>query len=224
MEDTTPVVEEREEYNEDVSQINNPEESRNNNDIGFPVVKKKKRKIFPLVILLVLIGLAAGIYYVFFSTPKIEEESTSGVSIVEQSTPTPTSMIIEIERNEVSFEILNGTGIAGDAKKLQEKLEALGYEIFEVGNADNKNYETTIVTFDTSLPELFKNEITKELEEYYDSVDVETKQLTDFKVRIITGLPQGYTVTPTKSKTTSTPTPTGSISTPTLTMTPTPTI
>lgn len=49
----------------------------------------------------------------------------------------------EIVRSDYSFEVLNGSGITGAAKKIADKLTELGYVVVKTGNADNSDYEET---------------------------------------------------------------------------------
>jgi len=57
-----------------------------------------------------------------------------------KATPTP-----KINRSEITIEILNGTGVAGMASSLQSELEDLEYQISQIGNADNYDYEQTVI-------------------------------------------------------------------------------
>lgn len=70
-----------------------------------------------------------------------------------KSTPTPTEMPAtptpeasptpELDRSELSLEVLNGSGAPGVAGGAQDYLESLGYENIEVGNADSYDYDQT---------------------------------------------------------------------------------
>lgn len=58
---------------------------------------------------------------------------------VVQSTPAPNPLV----RSEWSFEVLNGSGESGLAKKVATKITDLGYQIVKTGNADKNNYAAT---------------------------------------------------------------------------------
>ena len=53
-------------------------------------------------------------------------------------------------KKDFVFEVLNGSGKAGEAKKAAEILQSLGFEVIKVGNADN-NSDKTIIILDTKL-------------------------------------------------------------------------
>ncbi len=64
-------------------------------------------------------------------------------------TPKPTSSINPVDkttgldRSKLSIRIKNGSGVTGAAKKAGDILEALGYNIIQIGNADNSDYAQT---------------------------------------------------------------------------------
>lgn len=52
-----------------------------------------------------------------------------------------------IENNKYQITILNGNGISGTASNLSEELQKYGFKINKIGNADNYNYEQTIIYY-----------------------------------------------------------------------------
>jgi hypothetical protein len=195
--------------------------------VGFPHVKeeKKGKGRFIFIILAILALAAVGAWLIF---GKSEEE------IVVETTPTiieqPTSLsptIVQIERGDVKIQVLNGSGIAGAAGDLKEKFEGVGYSDITAGNASAQNYENTEVTFSSGVTDEVKEEITDKLEEIFKGVDVKSGSIAEYDLRIITGLPKGYTPSPTKAVVTATPSPTSTSAvtgtiTPTNSPTPTP--
>ena len=54
-----------------------------------------------------------------------------------ETIPTPTLVPpVVLNKNDWAFEVLNGSGKAGEAAKASEKIKALGYEVIKVGNAE----------------------------------------------------------------------------------------
>ncbi len=186
--------------------------------------KRGKSILIVVIVLLVLFGIGGGVWYLL-REPEIEVE-TSPKSLsapeVTRSTPTstPSPTPLDVNREEVSIEVLNGTGIAGEASFLQGELEELGYEDIEVGNASSQDNEITKVTFSSKLPDPIVKEITEKLEELYKKVDTDTSSSQKVDVSVITGLRSGQTLPTDTPKATSIPTPTEADS---VSITPTPT-
>ncbi|GIW62361.1 MAG: hypothetical protein KatS3mg090_0187 [Patescibacteria group bacterium] len=61
-----------------------------------------------------------------------------------QPTPTPTPVI---NKEEINIKILNGSGVRGQAGKLQNYLEEKGYSQIITGNADNFDYTQTEIQY-----------------------------------------------------------------------------
>lgn len=198
------------------------EEEKPNKDISFPRRKEKKGSKKGLVILvIVIVVFIAGAAYYLLTDPSIDESVEPTPTPFEQVSPTPTTPVEEIIRDEVSINILNGTGIAGAAGDLRDALETLGYSNIDVGNAKSTDYESTEVVFDSDVPEGVRDEITSELESLYDSVDVSSDSLSGVDVEITTGYPRGHEPTATDApESTATPT-TGTTGTTTPTSSPT---
>lgn len=186
-------------------------------------IKKKSKGKKPLVLTFVVILGGLGLYLIFKGvTGKTAEPSpTPDFTLTVPSTPEPAETPEPVDKEEVTIEVLNGTGIAKEASFLQGKLADLGYKDIEAGNASSQDNTVTKATFSSSLPQEVIDEITEMLEETYDEVDVTTsRSLTDFDIEIITGLRKGQSPKPdaTESPTSSpTATPTES---PTATPTP----
>jgi len=202
-------------------------------NVGFPQQTQRRTKKFPkwlpivLIIVTVIVLVIAAIF--ILQEPADEEGEVAGVptSTLDQSfsvpTPTPTPTEAPVNRDEISIEILNGTGIPKEASYLEGQLTSLGYSDIEAGNASEQDHTATEVVFGSGVADTIRDEIVKKLEEIYKDVESRTSGSLDVDVQITTGLRKGAslpTATPTKSS--STPTPTTAV-TPTGTVTPTPT-
>ena len=197
-------------------------------------VKKGSGKRWIIIVIVLLLAGGGFLFYRNRLTSKESEESlfsTPTIPVEENLTPTPTEDPEKIDKSKIKIEILNGTGIAGEASFLKTKLTELGYKEVRTGNASEENYTTTEATFLSSLSSEVVDEITQKLNEIYTKVDTKTsKDLKGNDVKVIVGLRKGVTPKPTASptpKVTGTPTPTATVSatpsiTPTKTPTPTP--
>lgn len=115
------------------------------------VPQKKNAVVRPLLIGLGVIILAATLVSAVFLYK--QNGSGDGPSLVEPvaSKPSPIVPIGEptttpaLERSELKIKILNGSGVTGLAGKAKSLLEEKGYGLIETGNADNFDYEETVV-------------------------------------------------------------------------------
>ncbi|GIW63798.1 MAG: hypothetical protein KatS3mg091_600 [Patescibacteria group bacterium] len=70
--------------------------------------------------------------------------ATPQPTAVPTNTPTPTP---SINKEEINIKILNGSGVRGQAGKLQTYLEEKGYSQIITGNADNFDYTKTEIQY-----------------------------------------------------------------------------
>lgn len=225
---------------ENEPQVIHREEPRDRTPVSFPGVPQPKKKnvgmkIAILVALLVVIG---GIAYVLLSNENpfspAAPSPTPTVAQVEMPTEAPAPTAPPVSKEDLKLQILNGTGVPGEAALLQKEMEKLGIKIIETANADTKDYTKTEVSFASRVPEEVKTEITTKLQEMYTTVTVSDTAASGVDVKVITGPRKGAAAaksptpsvrgastskTPTPSKTTGTVTPTGGTVTPTKTPT-----
>ncbi len=126
--------------------------------------------IWILVIILV-IALGAGGW--FFFGRNADGTANSDVTPTESPTeaPTPTEEEADLTAHEV--QVLNGSGVAGEAGRLQEALEEAGFTVSGTGNADNSDYTETIIQAKADVNEGFLNALADELSKTYTLSDNE---------------------------------------------------
>ena len=80
-------------------------------------------------------------------TPTPEVSTTPSPTEKPTATPKPSVNPIDkssgLDRSKLSIRILNGSGVIGAAKKASDFLEGLGYNIVQIGNAQNSDYAQT---------------------------------------------------------------------------------
>lgn len=114
---------------------------------------KKSRKAFFVVLITLIVLLGAGFLFrdniKSVLQPGSIEPTPSPVAQITQPLPTTPPLV----RSEWSLEILNGSGVAGLAKKIAVELEALGYPVVKTGNADKSSYLQTQIMVQKDLSE-----------------------------------------------------------------------
>lgn len=151
----------------------------------------------------ILIGLAVGlfagllvgggVFYFRQSRASKSEEQTSPVSEAQPteseseptSTPEPTQ---GVSKEDLTIQILNGSGAPGVAGEGRDYLQELGYENISVGNADSYAYEQTEVYVKEEMKDMVET-LVEDLKEEYE-VEVQSEYLdedSDYDIRIILG-------------------------------------
>lgn len=106
-------------------------------------------------------------------TPTPEQETPTPENKKPTETPTttpkPTSNPIDktsgLDRGKLSVHVLNGSGAAGASKKASDLLESLGYNVIQIGNAENFDYEKTeiqITSAQSKYLDLLKKDLSGE--------------------------------------------------------------
>lgn len=171
-------------------------------DVGFPPPptreNKKSSYKWVVAVLGVIIILGGGGFVVLkmfggdsaSSTPTPEPQQLSSFTTPEPtSTPNPTVTPSPepVDKSEYSVEILNGTGVAGEASFLKAELEDLGFEDISAANAESQDETRTTVTYDLELPQSISDELTERLNKLYSEVRVKKASLDDVDISIVTG-------------------------------------
>lgn len=144
-----------------------------NTSINQPIKKSsKKGKILVLFIILIILG---GLAYVgknmigskSQTTQKVEVTPTPTEEVFPTETPTPEPSVTPtkeavqtptpkpkanpidkatgLNREDLTIEVQNGGGVVGAASKGADFLKSLGYHVASTGNADNYDYENTVI-------------------------------------------------------------------------------
>lgn len=142
--------------------------------------------------------LVVGGAYYFINNANVNNEKTEELiemapvveEVIEEEIPIEEEEIPIVEKSEITIQVLNGSGVPGQAGATQELLLDIGFENVEVGNADNQDYQNTILTFDKNVPNLYTEEIGDLLKETYENVLEDTPDEDDtinYDIVIITG-------------------------------------
>lgn len=161
-----------------------------------PEPKSSNAKVIIAVIGVIVIILLGGWFILGNSsgdespTPTPSDGLTDFPTPASTPTPAPTasSTPAPVDKSEIKVEVLNGTGVPGEAGFLQDELEKLGFEDITAGNADEQEATETIATYSRELSAAVADEITARLEELYEKVRTRRATVSgDFDLTITTG-------------------------------------
>lgn len=115
--------------------------------------KKSGKKL--LIVIIILILILCGGYFIgkklrVASRVRNVIQPTPSATSTPSPTPSPVSQPV-LNRSDWSLEILNGSGVTGAARKVADKIQALGYPVTKTGNADKDNYSVTQILVKSDL-------------------------------------------------------------------------
>lgn len=124
------------------------------------------KKVFLFILIVVPVGFLTFGGFLFFSqnfnTGFLKPQPKKTITLPEVK-PTPTEAAVD--KQAYVIEVQNGSGIAGEGARVKTTLDAAGFSVGTVGNADNSNYTDTIITVNDKVPDAYIKELTKTLEE-----------------------------------------------------------
>ena len=138
----------------------------------------QKRRFVPLLVVILLIGIAIFGAMQFFSkeptkstvVPSSTPVPTEDIFPTDTPFPTPTGLVTPtqsltptiqptsspldkatgLNRSDLSVAVQNGSGQVGGASKMADSLKSYGYHIVSIGNASSFTYEDVTITVKTS--------------------------------------------------------------------------
>lgn len=127
------------------SDVSNPVKSNSGSSI-YPQNDFQRKKPVTTILLIILgIIVLIAIGFLLFNRRSMKKIVTTFYQTPSPSptfSPAPEPKVV-FKREDWSFEVLNGSGTRGLAKKISDKLKELGYEVIKTGNADKDNYPKT---------------------------------------------------------------------------------
>jgi len=157
------------------------------------VEKKFSIKKFLLILFIVIIlgVIAGGVYYYTTKVEKNGEPSQTEEQVVEPTQePTPTDAQEEVNLSEYEVNILNGSGIPGEAGVVENLLIDAGFEDIDTGNAPSYDYEDTEVSMKEDTPGAVYDAIEEAISETYTPALSETylEDSSDYDIIVTVGV------------------------------------
>jgi len=150
----------------------------NEKDVVKPETKKiYNSSLYPWILIpgILLLGLLLGGVFAYYTgiktlkdnasskpqaTPTVQPEATTS------ATSTPQATSIDLKKYPIT--ILNGSGIKGEASKVQALLEKAGFSIKTTGNASSYDYKKTVIQAKESVGKDFLNKLQESLAKGYE--------------------------------------------------------
>lgn len=130
----------------------------------------KKSYMWPILfIFIIAVVLLGGIFAYKQGVFKAIKINVPVATPTPTATPTPEPTATP-DLTKFEIEILNGSGVTGEASAQKLNLTAAGFTISSVGNADNSDYTDTIIKAKTEVDKSFVAKLKSTLESSFTSV------------------------------------------------------
>ncbi len=176
-----PVQSYVEEKNENMSE---PISMKNSSPVSLKSGWSKGGILFFFFLVLLSVAVAVGGYFFLSNMNTQSSSSATPTPTVPAATPTPTP----VEKEDLTVEVLNGTGTPGQAGKIKAIIEDLEYSEVETGNADIEDAEDTSVTFSSRVSKTQQEEVINALEEVFETITPKIIDDQEKDIVIITGI------------------------------------
>ncbi|MFC1710365.1 LytR C-terminal domain-containing protein [Patescibacteria group bacterium] len=136
-------------------------------------------------------GLIGGIFYYKSKVEnnifeKVKPESTVTPTIEEKEDVEATAEP-EADLSVYKLQILNGSGIKGEASKVDALVKSAGFGSTSTGNADSYNYETTEISYKEKVTEDAIKTLKESLSDYETKAVGDLDEDSDYDIVIIVG-------------------------------------
>jgi hypothetical protein len=159
-----------------------------------------KKKIFIIILVIILLGalVGGGIYYYQTQinkngeTTEVEKEElvvVPTIPVEEGDKEEGATESAEVELDVYEVNILNGSGIAGEAGKVSTLLELAGFDNIDTANADSYDFVNTEISLKEDIPNSVYREIKESLEDTYivEKLDDPLGEDYDYDIEIVVG-------------------------------------
>ena len=167
--------EDREEQKEEQSE-DRPIFAPDKTDNPFPPIEDEPKKSFKWPIIYFILFLAGiGTGFIIFD----QLSNRGGMNLFSMTAPTPTQTPTPSATptpeapnlSEYSIVVQNGSGIGGEAARLQNQLDEAGFTVSDIGNADASDYEQTVIRVKNGTNSAFLTALREELAKTYVVAD-----------------------------------------------------
>lgn len=161
-----------------------------NKDSNF-FAKINKNILFVGIAILIIISILSLVFIKQKKQSDIPKKETEITTVSPVPTPaeegTGGAEIGKTKKEDLKIQILNGTGIAGQAQDLADLLNADGFTNITLGNSAITDKTQATIGFKEQVVQKDKDNLIQKLEEIFETVQIETLQESDFDIEITTG-------------------------------------
>lgn len=147
-------------------------------------INKKTIVIISLIVITLILLILGGIWA---SQSALNREKQPEITPTPAPTATPTPTPEEINLEDYSIQIQNGSGTPGEAGKVQALLESEGFKDIKTANADTYDYKDTIVQMKDAIPGQVYDLIDKAINDKYKTKQESLSADSKYDIIVIVG-------------------------------------
>lgn len=145
-----------------------------------PVTTEKKKNLFVYFIVVAVVTFFLGLAFIVGGSFALQNKDISLPEFTQMlsfgdTTPTPepttklepTATPKEVDLSAYTIQILNGSGITGEAAKLKSALIDAGFKVGSTGNADLSDYTKTQISANKSVDKAYLEKLEETLDKTY---------------------------------------------------------
>lgn len=132
-----------------------------------PAEPPKKNFFLPIIFIVLLAFAALGGVFLYKQSMENKPQNVNVVTLSPTPTQIPTPTVEEVDLTAYEIKVLNGSETAGEAGRLQENLEEEGFVVSEIGNAEESDYEETVIQAKEEVEKAFLEKLREVLEESF---------------------------------------------------------
>lgn len=151
--------------------------------------KDKKNMWMIIFFILFLCGFSVGGFFLFQKYQR-QQEAAKQAAVTPTPAPTNTPTPEEVDLSQYTIDVLNGSGIAGEARKVGDALESAGFTTGTIGNASSSNAKETVITAKEGVDKEFLKKLQETLESQDHKATISAETLSDSSdadVRVVVG-------------------------------------
>lgn len=114
-------------------------------------ISDKVTYVMGFIMLIVILLAGTGMVYLFNKHLSNRSEPIAIKTVDSSDVSADENKVSDYSPNDVTVEVLNGSTKKGIAKVASDKLEAKGFQVTKLGNADSSSYKENEIYIDSSL-------------------------------------------------------------------------
>lgn len=152
--------------------------------------RKNNLENFAVAILLAIIALCLGVivWYFWANFNKDKGQSVNHNHVISFPAVSPTPLSSPAIGEELKVEVLNGSGVSGQASEVAKNLEDAGFKDVATSNAPDADGKQTTTEFKKAVPSDLKQKVIDVLKkDFTNIVSKQASESADFDIIITTG-------------------------------------